>query len=174
MKAADQIATTIAQGINEHLDTNNDVNVFSMPARMPIVNNFVLLFYNSFLQSIDDYNLSINDVRVMLKIVDLMKFGNLLKLSWSSVGRSLGIAPKNMVRHVSKLKDARLLINDADGNTYLNPQICSKGKFLQKLGKNGNELIKVLELGADALQGTNIEPSIVTPSMRQASLFDKD
>ena len=136
-----------------------------MPARMPIVNNFALIFHNTFLFTIDDYNLSRNDIRVMLKIIDLMKFGNLVKLSWADVARSLGIPEKNIIRHIKKLRDAHLLIDDEGGNTYLNPQIIAKGKFLQK---NGDEtLIQLLDLGAKAMEDTAMSPNIITPNIRK-------
>ena len=169
---AKDILTEVASSIDQHLQENNDVNVFSMPARMPIVNNFVLLFYNSFLQTIDDYGLTLNDLRVLLKVIDMMKFGNLVRLSWSEVGRSIGISPYNMSRHITKLKKAKLFVDDTSGNTYLNPQIISKGKFLKK-GDN-EELVKILDLGADALKDTNVDPNIITPRIKQGMLFEND
>lgn len=171
MERGTDILTKAAEAITEHLEDKNDVNVFTMPARMPIVNNFVLLFYNSFLQTIDEYNLSRNDIRVMLQIVDLMKFGNLVKLSWSEVAKMLNIPPKNMSRHINNLKSASLLIDDIHGNTYLNPQIISKGKFLKK-GDN-EELIRILDLGAEALEKTGRKPNIKTPRMQQKEFEEK-
>ena len=166
MKAsAESILQDVANSIDEHLEESKSVNVFSMPARMPIVNNFALIFHNTFLFTIDDYNLSRNDIRVMLKIIDLMKFGNLVKLSWADVARSLGIPEKNIIRHIKKLRDAHLLIDDEGGNTYLNPQIIAKGKFLQK---NGDEtLIQLLDLGAKAMEDTAMSPNIITPNIRK-------
>lgn len=157
------ILSNIAESIDGHLKQGKDVNVFSMPARMPIVNNFVLLFYNSFLQTIDDYHLTLNDVRVLLKIIELMKFGNLVKLTWSDVAKQLGIPRNNIARHVKKLHSARLLMSDAGGNTYLNPQIIAKGKFLQK---ENDELIKLLDWGADELNAIGIEPNVLTPKLK--------
>ena len=94
-----------------------------------------------------------------------MKFGNLVKLSWADVARSLGIPEKNIIRHIKKLRDAHLLIDDEGGNTYLNPQIIAKGKFLQK---NGDEtLIQLLDLGAKAMEDTAMSPNIITPNIRK-------
>lgn len=155
----------IADSLQETMKNGNkQVNVFTAPARMPIVNQFALIFHNNFLLTIDDYNLRLNDIRVMLKIIDLMKFGNLVKLSWSDVARSLRIDPTNMGRHIKKLKQAKLLIEDEGGNTYLNPQIIAKGKFIQE--KEDQQLIKILNIGAEALEGTNIKPSIITKKIK--------
>ena len=157
------LLSDIAESIDGHLKQGKDVNVFSMPARMPIVNNFVLLFYNSFLQTIDDYHLTLNDVRVLLKIIELMKFGNLVKLTWSDVAKQLNIPRNNIARHVKKLHDAKLLISDNGGNTYLNPQIIAKGKFLQK---ENERLIELLDMGADELSAIGIPPNILTPKLK--------
>lgn len=170
-RQATGILEDIAKSIDDHLDEKNDVNVFAMPARMPIVNNFVLLFYNAFLQTIDDYGLTLNDVRVMLKIIDLMKFGNLVKISWTDVAKGLGISHTNMPRHLKKLRAAQLLIDDENGSTFLNPQIISKGKFLKK-GDN-EELIRILDLGAEALEKTGRKPNIKTPRMQQKEFEEK-
>ena len=58
---------------------------------MPIINNYALLIHTAFLQTINDYNLTLNDVKVMLKIIEYMKFGNLVHLSWSKVAEDLNI-----------------------------------------------------------------------------------
>lgn len=156
---------TVAEGIQEHLDKGNkSINVFTAPARMPIINQFCLLFYQSFLDTIDEYQLKLNDIRVILKILEKMQFGNLVKLSWSDIARSLKMNPTNINRHIKKLKDAALLIEDEGGNTYLNPQIIAKGKFLQN--NEDAKIIELLNLGADALDGTNIKPSIMTDKIK--------
>lgn len=178
MAAFEEIAEDIQQKLE---DGNKQVNVFTAPARMPIVNQFALIFHNNLLLTLDEYKLTLNDLRVILKIIDLMKFGNLVKLSWSDVARSLGINPQNMNRHINKLRKAHLLIDDEGGNTYLNPQIIAKGKFIQ--GKQDQQLIEVLNLGADAIEGSGRTPSIITERIRrkqkekaentlQRSLFD--
>ena len=82
----------------------------------------------------------------------------MVKSSWR-----LKYKRNNITRHVSKLKQAKLIIDD-DGNIFLNPQIIAKGKFLQKGDEN---LIHLLEKGAEALEGTNVKPSILTPKMQK-------
>jgi len=165
MDCAETILQKVADDLQETIDKNDTpVNVFTAPARMPIVNQFALLFHDSFLMSIDDYALTRNDIRVVLKIIELMKFGNLVKISWSDVGSSLGINRSNMSRHMANLRRARLIVDDAGGNTYLNPQIIAKGKFLQQSGDK--TLIEVLELGAAAIEGTRMQPSILTKNLR--------
>lgn len=183
MKDSATILGNIAEGLQDTIEKTGttQVNVFSSPARMPIVNNYVLLFYQALLQTIDDYNLTLNDLRVILKILEMMQFGNVVKLSWSDVGNRLNIRRQNMAKHIKKLKDAAILIDDEGGNTYLNPHIIAKGKFLQD--KNDKSLVDILNLGAQALEGTNVSPNILTEKIkrkqrekaeqvRQNTLFD--
>lgn len=161
MKASNinEIQTTIVEEVAKHFkDGEHEVNIFAMPARQPLANQFVMVFVENLLLSIDDYDLSKNDIRVLLKITSLMKFGNLVHVSWASIGSDLGISSKNISRNIKNLKDAKLLI-EYDGNTYLNPQIIAKGKFLRKQGDNS--LSDILRAGKYALEGTNLKESIV-------------
>ena len=161
--------TEVAEKIQEQMNKGNTrISVFAGATKMPIINNYALLFHTAFLQTIDEYNLALNDVRVMLKIIELMKFGNLVHISWTKIAKDLKIMPKNMSRHINKLKQAKLLLSE-DGNIFLNPQIIAKGKFLQK---GDDDTIKLLEKGAEALEGTNIKPNILTPKMQNGNKND--
>lgn len=156
--------TEISEKVQAEIDKGNaQISIFTGATKMPIVNNYALLFHTAFLQTIDDYKLSLNDVRVMLKIIEYMKFGNLVHMSWTKLGKDLGISSKNISRHITKLRNAKLILDD-DGNIYLNPQIVAKGKFLQK---GDEDLEKLLDKGAEALEGTNIKPNIITPKMKK-------
>lgn len=153
----------VAERVQEQIDKHNtNISIFTGSTKMHIINNYALLFHTAFLQTIDDYNLSLNDVRVMLKIIELMKFGNLVHMSWTKIAKDLKIIPKNMSRYINKLKQAKLIIDD-DGNIFLNPQIIAKGKFTIHDEKS----VHLLEKGAEALEGTNVKPSILTPKMKE-------
>lgn len=154
----------VADKVQEQMDKNNtQISIHSGPARMPIINNYALLFNTAFLQTLDDYKLTLNDVRVMLKIIEYMKFGNLVHVSWAKLAIDIGIKPQNITRHIKKLKTAKLLLDD-NGNVFLNPQIIAKGKFI---AKGDEDTMRLLDLGAQALEGTNIKPNIMTPKMRE-------
>ena len=160
--AISELLVDVQQKMDE---SDGRINVYTAPSKMPIINEFALLFFSAFLSVIDEFKLTRNEIRLTLKIIEMMRFGNLVKLSWSSVGESLGINRPNMVKHVKALKEAQLLIEDDGGNIYLNPQIIAKGKFLP--GKGDEDIERLLDLGAEALKGTSANPSIVTPKMRK-------
>ena len=158
--------TSMLDDIQQKMDeTNSNINVITTPSKMPIMNQFVLMFFAAFLSLIDEFKLTRNDIRVILKILEIMQFGNLVRVSWTRLGKSIGITPTNMGRHVKTLKDSKLLIEDEDGNIYLNPQVIAKGKFLSS--RQNADIDRLLDLGADALKGTSATPSILTPKMRK-------
>ena len=161
-KAISSLLFDVQQKMDE---TDGRINVFTSPSKTPIINEFALLFFSAFLSIIDEFNLTRNEIRLTLKIIEMMRFGNLVKLSWASVGESLGIKRNNMTRHIKSLKEAQILIEDESGNVFLNPQVIAKGKFL--VGKGNEDIEKLLDLGAEALKGTSAKPSIVTPKMRR-------
>ena len=162
---AEKAFGSLIEDIQAKMDESNGrISVYTSPSKMPIVNQFALLFFSAFLSIIDEFKLSRNDIRVILKIIELMQFGNLVKLSWSSLGESLGITKNNMVRHIKTLKEASILIED-DGNIFLNPQIIAKGKFLPS--KADEDMVRLLDLGAEALKNTKAEPSILTPTIKK-------
>lgn len=129
--------------------------------KMQILNEFAFLFCSSFLQTIDDYNLSRNDIRIVLKIIEYMQFGNLLKLAYSSIAKDLNIDKGNVSKSIKKLKVCKLII-DIDGSLYLNPHIILKGK----LNSFNEDDIKIINKSADALKGTKLKPSISTPYIK--------
>ena len=163
--AENAVASLLADVQQKMDESDSSINVYTSPSKMPIVNQFALLFFSAFLSIIDEFKLTRNDIRVILKIIEMMQFGNLVKLSWTNIGESLGINRPNMVRHIKSLKGAQLLIEDEGGNVFLNPQIIAKGKFLP--GKGDGDIERLLDLGAEALKGTSASPSIITPKMRK-------
>lgn len=162
--AADVLAST-ADLMQEKMDeTNAQVNVFVSKSKMPIVNQFVLLFYQSFLFTIDEYNLSRNEIRTVLKILEYTQFGNLIQLSYTKLAKDLNMDKANTSRIIKKLKAASLLIDD-DGNLFLNPQIIAKGSFLKR---DEIETEKLLEKGAELMKQTiGSTPNILTDSLRK-------
>ena len=169
---AENAMSYLLEGVQEKLDeSGGNLNIYTAPSKMPIVNQFALLFASAFLSLIEEFKLSRNDLRVLIKIIELMQFGNVIKLSWNTVGTSLGITSNNIVRHVKTLKDAKLILEDDDGSLFLNPQIIAKGKFLSSKGEGDME--RLLDIGAEALKGTSAEPSIITPKIRKEKLAEE-
>lgn len=164
--ANDQILAEIQTTMEEK---NSDINVYIGKEKMEICNQFVFLFYNSLLAMIDDYNLAKNDIKAILKILEYMQYGNLVRMSFAQLARDIGVDPTNITKITRKLKKAALLI-EKDGNLFLNPHVIAKGKFKRK---DENDQ-KLLEYSAKKLTESNptLTPSILTAKLKKER--DKD
>lgn len=158
-------AETTLTGLVEQLQSQMDAKgaklyVSSGRSKMKVLNEFALMFASAFLQTIDDYKLTRNDIRVVLKIIEYAQFGNLLRMSYASLGKDLNMEKANISRSIKRIKDSQLII-DIDGNLYLNPHIICKGRF--NTSDANDELI--INKSADALNA-NIKPNIETKYIR--------
>ena len=163
MQTASNILTEAADRLQEQMqkNPNANVNMYMGKARIPIMNNYVLLFYNAFDKMIDEYSLSRTEIRTMLKIMEYMRFGNLIQLSQKKMAEDLKIDRPFVSRIMKRLKNCGLLIDDG-GNLYLNPQIIAKGRFMN----DEDELL--LEKGAEILrEKTGLSPSILTKKLKE-------
>lgn len=153
----------VAENIQNHMNTtNSQVFVYVGKKKMQIVNEFAIMFGTAFLQCIDDYNLTRNDIRIMLKIIEYMKFGNLIKFSYSSLAKDLKIDKSNVSKTIKKLKENKLIITD-NNNDYLNPHVIAKGNFTDEVSEH------LLNKAAEELEGSNISPNILTEQLRKKS-----
>ena len=169
-KALNGILDNIQNNMDEK---NSDLNIFIGKERMDIRNDFVILFYNSLLSIINEYNLSKTDIKAILKILEYMQYGNLIRMSYAQLARDIGVDPSNINKTIRKLKQSKLLI-EKDSNLYLNPHVISKGKFKNK----DDEAKELLEYSAQLLEDLNLEPSILTPNLRkkinEKNIFNTD
>lgn len=161
--SSEKALSGILDNIQNNMDEkNSDLNIFIGKDRMDICNDFVILFYNSLLNIINEYNLSKTDIKAILKILEYMQYGNLIRMSFAQLARDIGIDPSNINKTIKKLKQSKLLI-DKESNLYLNPHVISKGKFKNK----DEEARELLEYSAELLENSNISPSILTPKLRK-------
>ena len=169
-KALNGILDNIQNNMDEK---NSDLNIFIGKERMDIRNDFVILFYNSLLSIINEYNLSKTDIKAILKILEYMQYGNLIRMSYAQLARDIGVDPSNINKTIRKLKQSKLLI-EKDSNLYLNPHVMSQGKFKNK----DDEAKELLEYSAQLLEDLNLEPSILTPNLRkkinEKNIFNTD
>lgn len=157
-EALDEILDNIQTNMDEK---NSDLNLFIGKEKMDICNDFVILFYNSLLNIIEEFNLSKIDIKAILKILEYMQYGNLIKMSFAQLARDINIDPTNISRVIKKLKNSQLLI-ERNNNMYLNPHIIAKGRFKRK----DNDAKELLEYSAELLNGTSIKPSILTQKIK--------
>lgn len=168
---AEDALTSLLTQLQSQMDSKNaKLFVSSGRFRMKILNEFALMFASAFLQTIDDYKLTRNDIRIVLKIIEYAQYGNLLRMSYTTLANDLNIDRADISKSIKRIKKSQLII-DIDGSLYLNPHIICKGRF--NTADENDE--KIINKSADALEGSNRLPSIETKyiknKMRQNDLF---
>lgn len=166
---AQDILTSLVEQLQNQMNSKNaKLFVSSGKFRMKVLNEFALMFASVFLQTIDDYKLTRNDIRVVLKIIEYTQFGNLLRMSYTTLAKDLNIHKADISKSIKRIKDSGLII-DIEGSLYLNPHIICKGR----LSTTDEQDEKLINKSAEAL-GKNRKPSIETKYIKQQKLLTED
>lgn len=163
--SAEAVLTNTSEKLQEKMDqTGCHPNVFIIPEKTKFLNEFVLLFIENFEFIIDEYNLSKNDIRVIIKILKNMKFGNLISLSNSALATDLRMDKSNVSKILKKLRKTELII-DKDGSLFFNPHIAAKGS----MKKRQEETRQLLDYSAMILEenDSKVTPSIGTDNIER-------
>lgn len=94
-----------------------------------VINNFVIMFYKSFLEIVSNDNITKQDIKVLLKILEKMEFGNLIKYTQESLAKELNTKQASISRSIKNLRDADIIIRTEDKEEYINPQLFNKGNL---------------------------------------------
>lgn len=162
--AADTLAD-VAQGLQDQMDKKDArTNVIVAQNRMQTFNEYAFLFATNLDVIIDKYNLNKSEIRVVLKLIQYMYFGNLLSFSNNKLASDLNMDPSNLSKIMKKLKKTELIIEDG-GNLYFNPHIACKGT----LDERRVDDCRLLDYSAMILDEYNSPAtvSIATPNIRR-------
>lgn len=155
--------------INNQLEEDKEINLINVQDfKSKPISEFVLLFAEALLATLFEYNLTLTDVKVILKIIIYAQYGNLINMSHQQLADDLNLKRQAVTRSIKNLKESNILI-DIGKNTYLNPQVIAKGKIrdfereksIEKLNEN------LAEIGAKKLAEINIPPSFLTKNMKK-------
>lgn len=157
-KLNNEISQTIKEG--------GDLNVITSRRKKVLpLNSFVILFAQAFLTAIEKCDLGIKEVKLMLKIIDYAKFGNLINLPRKRLMEDLGISKYSLSRSLRKLHDSGLLMT-IDDVMYFNPQFISKGNLFDFC--NDEQLIEITEVGAKIMsESLDLPPNLLTKKMKR-------
>lgn len=129
--------------------------------RMEMRNPFVLLFYDSLLDIIKEFDLHFVEVKALLRILHYMEYGNLVSLSFAQIMRDIDADVTNASKVVKKLRESGILIKK-DGHTFLNPHVIAKGQFKRR----DQEAVELLEFSAEEMEKRGMLPNILTPNLK--------
>lgn len=164
-KNANDTLIDVAQGLQKHMDHKEArSNVIIAKNRMQTFNEYAFLFASNINSIIDQYNLNRSEIRVVLKLIEYMYFGNLLSFSNSKLAKDLNLDPSNCSKIVKRLKKTELIVED-DGNLYFNPHIACKGTLDEKHPED-RKLIDYSAVILDEYQSP-ATISIATPNTRR-------
>ena len=162
---AQQMLTDVAQNLQDQMDQKGArPNVFISKSRMQTFNEYAFLFATNLNLIIDRYDLTKRDIRVILKLIEYMYFGNLLSFSNTKLAADLKIDPSNLSKILKKLKKTELIVED-EGNLYFNPHIACKG-FLNENEAKDRQIIDYSAIVLDSYDSP-ATPSIGTPNIRK-------
>lgn len=170
-RSASKSMENIADALQSKMDkTNSKVNTFVVNNKMHTINEYVFLFMANLKKIVLYYNLSRNEMLVILQLLEYMKFGNLISVSNSKIARDIGIDPRNMTKLMKRIKETELII-EIDGNIYFNPHVACKGSLDEDNTKDST----LIEYSAAIMQENNIgETSITTKRIRKKFKKDKE
>jgi biotin operon repressor len=112
-----------------YVNENTKFTLIAGENRVKVKNDFVILFYSSFLQIIKDCELTKLDIKLTMQLLEMAQFGNLVSISQSGLAKELGTYQSNVSKSLKSLIASGILIKDSNGHTYFNPDIMTKGKL---------------------------------------------
>lgn len=137
------------------------------------INEFVLLFAKSFRLTIEDYKLTVTDIRVVFRLMEYAQYGNLLSFDRATLAEDLNLKKQNLSRSLNHLIECGIILK-VRNNLFLNPQVISKGSL--KRFANARDITSeenLVELGAKVLrEKINQGPNIETEKMKKINRKD--
>jgi hypothetical protein len=130
-----------SQKIEDGLNSFDDAIVIIAGKKVKVNTQFVMLFYAAIAKLIDQKKLNLSDVRVLLGICEIARFGNLISLNQTSLANQLGMKKQNMSKCIIKLTAENIIIKSEFG-LFLNPTLIVKGNFSKIDPELFNEAVK--------------------------------
>ena len=115
----------------DDVKADGDVNVIiaSKSYKQDVNNNFVMLFYEALDDIIVEFQLTMLDLRVLMRLLRKASFGNLLIFKQSAIAKELKTSAPNISRTIKRMFKSNLLIKTEDGEVFINPHVISKGSL---------------------------------------------
>lgn len=102
------------------------VKIESNSKKVTIKSDFVIAFTEN-LSKLAEIGVNQTELRVILYILEKMKYGNLIGLNQASVCTALNLKRSNVSNVFKKLKLKQVLIEDEEKNLYMNSKLFVKG-----------------------------------------------
>lgn len=114
--------------IEDGLSRIDDAVVIVAGKRESVSEPFVIMFYDALYNIIQENKITMTDIRVLLGICGLTRFGNCVNMSQMGLAEALKINKSNVSKSIKKLTENHILISSKLG-LFINPALIIKGKL---------------------------------------------
>lgn len=131
MNRAENITSNITSKLSTAMNDNPNSDIKVTIAKdkkrnMKPLTPFVIVFYKNLDEILKTYKLSNFEMRVLLKLVDCMQYGNLISVNQKSIADALESSRQQVNRAFKSLKKTGLFI-EVEGSLFMNYNIITKG-----------------------------------------------
>lgn len=135
------VVSDLASAVKRVEADGSDVIVHAARAREQVSEPFVLLFYESISELVIDEKISMGDMKVVLGVCQIARFGNLISLNQAALAGMLKMHKVSVSRSIKKLTEMNVLIK-SDLGLFINPTLIVKGALNKIEPEIWNETIK--------------------------------
>jgi len=89
--------------------------------------DYCLMFTDNVMTLLDEYNLSIMEMKCLVYIAGKMKHGNLFQINQKFMAEQFGTSQPAISRYIKNLEKKGAVVRDDEGNRYVNTCIFFKG-----------------------------------------------
>lgn len=121
---------TTTEKIEDGLNSIDNAVVIVAGKREAVSEPFVIMFYDALADIIKANKLTMSDMKVLLGICGITRFGNCISMSQQGLAEALEVDKAVVSRSIKKLTLHKVLINSQLG-LFINPALIIKGKLAE-------------------------------------------
>lgn len=119
---------TVTEKIENGLNSIDNAVVIVAGKRESVSEPFVIMFYEALNTIIQANKINMTDIRVLLGICGVTRFGNCISMSQMGLAEALNIDKSNVSKSIQKLVKHNVLLQSKLG-LFINPSLIIKGKL---------------------------------------------
>lgn len=142
----------------EELKKTGDVEVSQhakLKSRITFEQGFVIAFTDNLVQ-FAELNISQNELKVVVYILQKMEYGNLISIKQSAIAGAINLDKAVVSRVFKKLHQKGILIKDEEGNEFVNSNLFAKG-ISTKMKKEKLDKFRKTQVENDLFKSAYIE-----------------
>ncbi len=114
--------------VSDQDDSTKNVNIIVSRGKEQTTDPYVMVFYRALQPYMLDNTLTYGDVKTIMGLCEMSRFGNLLSYTQAGLADLTGLSVSTVQRSIQKLIKLGFILDTKMGR-FLNPTIVSKGGF---------------------------------------------